>query len=250
MMSSTTCAAACANHPTIFHVTHWKAGSQWVRSVLKHAAPKRFVQPRPNGADPLGGPPVPGAVYAPVYAPYGVFRAAVPESLDQRTFVVIRDPRDTLVSWYFSLLYSHQPISRNIVDSRQELRRLTKSEGLAWLTGKHMMEVSWIQREWIIAGATVFRYEDFRANQQETYQQLFAFCGLPVSALRRRWIVGRHSFVGRTWWRLGRERVTSHLRKGAVGDWRNHFDDDVKRLFKEKHGETLVLAGYENDDSW
>src|SRR3954451_16651687 len=79
MTSSRTCAAACANHPTIFHVTHWKAGSQWVRSVLKYAAPKRFVQPRPNASDPLGGPVVPGAVYAPVYAPYGVFRAAVPE---------------------------------------------------------------------------------------------------------------------------------------------------------------------------
>ena len=49
-------------------------------------------------------------------------RAAVPESLDQRTFVVIRDPRDTLVSWYFSLMYSHDEISQTIVESRKELR--------------------------------------------------------------------------------------------------------------------------------
>jgi lipopolysaccharide transport system ATP-binding protein len=250
MVTSKAHAAACAGHPAVFHVTHWKAGSQWVRSVLRHAAPKRFIQPCNDESGPLGGPVVAGAVYAPVYAPHSRFRAAVPETLDQRTFVVIRDPRDTLVSWYFSLLYSHAPISRNVVDSRQELRQLSKSEGLAWLTGKHLMEVAWIQREWIAAGAPVFRYEDFRANQQETYRRLFEFCELPVSALRRRWIVRRHSFIRRTWWRLGRENVRSHLRKGAVGDWRNHFDDDLKRLFKQSHGETLVLAGYERDDDW
>src|SRR3954454_2070393 len=111
------CSTPDADHPTIFHVTHWKAGSQWVRSVLKHAAPKRFTQPRPAGADPLGGPVVPGgvyspvyaphprpagadplgrpgvpgAVYSPVYAPHSRFQAVVPESLNQRTFVVLRD---------------------------------------------------------------------------------------------------------------------------------------------------------------
>ena len=241
---------ACAGRPTVFHVTHWKAGSQWVRSVLKHAAPERFVQPRPAGPDPLGGPVVPGAVYSPVYAPLSRFRAAVPASLDQRTFVVIRDPRDTLVSWYFSLLHSHGEDDPTVLESREELRQLSKSEGMAVLAGKHMMEVSWIQREWITAGARVFRYEDFRANQQETYRQLFEFCELPVWAFWRRSIVRRHSFIRRTWWRLGRESVTSHLRKGAVGDWRNHFDDDLKRLFKQTHGETLALAGYERDDAW
>lgn len=241
---------SCAGRPTVFHVTHWKAGSQWVRSVLKHAAPRRFIQPQPNEGGLLGGPIVPGAVYSPVYAPHSRFRSVVPESVDQRTFVVIRDPRDTLVSWYFSLLYSHAPISQNIVDSRQELQGLSKAEGLALLIGKHMMEVAWIQREWVAAGARIFRYEDFRANQQETYGQLFEFCELPVWPFWRRSIVRRHSFARRTWWRLGRESVKSHLRKGAVGDWRNHFDDDLKRLFKQTHGETLVLAGYEKDDAW
>src|SRR3954470_13356770 len=99
----TVSSTACTGRPTVFHVTHWKAGSQWVRSVLKYAAPRRFIQPKPSEGELLGGPIVPGAVYAPVYAPHSRFRAAVPECLDQRTFVVIRDPRDTVVSWYFSL---------------------------------------------------------------------------------------------------------------------------------------------------
>ena len=40
-----------------------------------------------------------------------------------------------------------------MVESRRELKQLSKSEGMAVLVRKHMMEVSWIQREWIAAGA-------------------------------------------------------------------------------------------------
>jgi Sulfotransferase domain len=236
--------------PTIFHVTHWKAGSQWVRSILKHAAPRRFVQARPGAEGPIGGPVMPGAIYSPVYTAAAPFRAAVPAHPSHRTFVVIRDPRDTLISWYFSLMYSHAPDEPTVQESRDELRRLSKSDGLALMIRKHLNEVMWIQREWVESGAAVFRYEELRADQQNAFQRIFEFCELDVSDPRRRRIVRRHSFIRRTWWRLGREDVRSYLRKGAVGDWRHHFDDELKRLFKSLHGETLVSTGYEPDDAW
>ena len=33
------------NLPTVFHITHWKAGSQWVAAVLEECAPHRVVEP-------------------------------------------------------------------------------------------------------------------------------------------------------------------------------------------------------------
>jgi hypothetical protein len=236
--------------PSVFHVTHWKAGSQWISSVLKYAAPKRFIRPKSGPLGPLGGPYEKGRIYAPVYAPYSRFREFVPDDPANRTFVVIRDPRDTLVSWYFSLMYSHPEETEHLRKERAELRAMSKSDGLALMTGKHLQEVMWIQREWIQAGARIFRYEDFVAHEQRTFKQVFEFCNLPSTALLRRLIVFRHSFHVRTWWRMGRENTKSHLRKGAPGDWKNHFDDDLKKLFKAQHGETLALAGYERDDSW
>jgi lipopolysaccharide transport system ATP-binding protein len=167
-----------------------------------------------------------------------------------RIFVVIRDPRDTLISWYFSLLYSHGPDEPTVLESRRELCRLSKADGLALMIGCHMQEVISIQRQWIGAGVPVFRYEDLRANQQGEFERIFSYCGLDVSASRRRRIVRRHSFIRRTWWRLGKENVHSYLRKGAVGDWRSHFDDGLKRLFKTNFGETLIEAGYEKDEDW
>lgn len=237
---------------TVFHVTHWKAGSQWVRSILKLAAPKRFIQPTPHPDRPFGGEAVvDGAIYTPVYASHAQFRSAVPDDDDNhRVFVVIRDPRDTLVSWYFSHMYSHKPDEPTVLESRQELRELPKAEGLALMTRKHMQEVMLIQREWLASGARLFRYEDLWADQQAGFREIFDFCGMNVPRVRRQYIVRRQCFTLRTFWRLGRPNPRSHFRKGTPGDWQNHFDEDLKKLFKERYGETLVKAGYERDDRW
>jgi len=40
------------------------------------------------------------------------------------------------------------------------------------------------------------------------------------------------------------------FRKGVVGDWRNHFTDEHKRLFKESAGDLLIQLGYEQNNDW
>ena len=96
-----------ADRPAVFHVTHWKAGSQWVRTVIEQAVPGRIVSTRADQSQFFKEPIRAGGVYTPVYTTYEVFRTVVPKGMNQRTFAVIRDPRDTLVSWYFSMRYSH-----------------------------------------------------------------------------------------------------------------------------------------------
>lgn len=40
------------------------------------------------------------------------------------------------------------------------------------------------------------------------------------------------------------------FRKGQIGDWRNHFNEDLKRCCKESLGPILIELGYERDDDW
>jgi sulfotransferase 6B1 len=40
------------------------------------------------------------------------------------------------------------------------------------------------------------------------------------------------------------------FRKGIPGNWRDHFTEENKRVFKEKAGELLIHLGYEADFSW
>ncbi|MCB2108487.1 MAG: sulfotransferase domain-containing protein [Rhodobacteraceae bacterium] len=41
-----------------------------------------------------------------------------------------------------------------------------------------------------------------------------------------------------------------HVRKGIVGDWRNHFTPEVSRAFHDAVGELLLDAGFEADPDW
>jgi hypothetical protein len=40
------------------------------------------------------------------------------------------------------------------------------------------------------------------------------------------------------------------VRKGIAGDWKNHFDESHKDIFKKNAGEALIRLGYESDMNW
>src|SRR6185369_15120835 len=95
-----------ANMPTIFHVTHWKAGSQWIKKILRTLAPDRYIESQLQIGHFLNSPLQEGKIYTAVYVTKDQFESVeLPKNWCR--FVVIRDLRDTLVSGYFSLKVSH-----------------------------------------------------------------------------------------------------------------------------------------------
>ncbi len=49
---------------------------------------------------------------------------------------------------------------------------------------------------------------------------------------------------------FARERPDKFLRKGAVGDWENYFNDETKSIFNEIAGEELIRLGYVDSLNW
>lgn len=47
-----------------------------------------------------------------------------------------------------------------------------------------------------------------------------------------------------------RPHKSGTFRKGQPGEWRQWFDEDLKRLFKERTGDLLIRLGYERDHDW
>ncbi|MBM3514222.1 MAG: sulfotransferase domain-containing protein, partial [Alphaproteobacteria bacterium] len=43
---------------------------------------------------------------------------------------------------------------------------------------------------------------------------------------------------------------TGHVRKGIVGDWRNHFTPAVARAFHDSVGSLLIDCGFETNRDW
>jgi hypothetical protein len=243
-----------SDQPTVFHITHWKAGSQWVRAVLHEAMPGRYIRVEGDLSNIRPDQLRPGAVYTPVYLPAHGFKEFVPESLPQRRFVVIRDLRDTLVSWYFSVKHSHGRTDAltdsYVLSYRERFDQCSEEEGLIVTLKERLDPIVRIQRSWLRAGELVVRYEDMLADEHGAFKRIFDHCGLDVDPRVRADAVARHSFENRTGRKRGEEDLSAHHRKGVAGDWRNHFTPRVTDAFKERLGQALLEAGYEQSMDW
>jgi hypothetical protein len=235
----------------VYHITHWKAGSQWVRGVFEDACPHLFVYPSPAmQAGVIPDPAHPHAIYSPLYMPRWVFEATPAATQPHRKFIVIRDLRDTLISWYFSLRYTHAPDP--VVNAhRERLSALCEPDGLEYLVSHaDFAGLCSIPASWLDSGDLTIRYETLVESPHETFAQLFEYCRVDVSDERRHKAVDRWLFENMASRPRGQELRTSHMRKGIAGDWRNHFTPALTAAFKERYGDLLMRLGYEPDDGW
>lgn len=265
--------------PAIVHVTHHKAGSQWVAEVLKYSvAPERIVLPLPNVEHFTPATLRVGGFYPAVYLGRPRVEAitkAFPHPM--RKVLVIRDLRDTLISLYFSLRYSH--VEMSLVNyARNRLIQMSEVEGLIYLLGDESAQLSYpgqwteqytgrdeadrstrtwlshiarIQRTWMESDdRLLIRYEELVADEHRAFQRMIEYCEIDVDPAHLQQVINHNSFSARTGRKAGQEDIMSHQRKGIAGDWRNYFTDQLKSEFKVRFGNLLVETGYEESLNW
>jgi lipopolysaccharide transport system ATP-binding protein len=236
--------------PTIFHITHPKAGSQWIHGILRRLEGDRVVRPTPGVGHVLDRPLEPGLIYPAVYLDRERFEELqIPAG--SRRFVVIRDLRDVLVSGYWSWKVSHPLLNDAMTENRATLNELSLHEGLMWMVGRWNNQAK-IVESWIGSGTEVIRYEDLVADDLGILVPLLCDrLELPHSRDRVREAIESARFERRTKGRQrGSEDVGAHQRKGEPGDWRNYVVGPVADAFKERYGQLLIDAGYETDLDW
>ncbi len=239
-----------AGTATVFHITHHKAGSQWVNRILHALAYDRLVLPETDDAQFLQQPIQPGRVYPTVYVTRKQFRQ-VKLPRNSRWFVVIRDLRDTLISGYFSIKHSHAMEADDDLKLRARLLDSSFDEGLLYLLDHWLPDRAAVQWSWAGGPDDVLKYEDMLRRDTEILERvLLGHCRLPVAPERFREAVLANRFERRAGRKPGEEDVASHERKGIAGDWQNHFSDAVARAFKARYGELLVATGYEKNERW
>ncbi len=248
----------------IFHCCVQKTASRWVKLV--------FSDPRILGQSGLTivdyESELPGKVDArrltdrtydepfpadtlvmPLYLSYGSF-CSIPKPAPYRAFFVMRDPRDIVVSWYFSIKYSHSAIG-NVGQLRNKLNDLSLQDGLKFsidsLYGYGLFDslASWIEAPHVDPNVMLVKYEDLTGIRQiETWQVLLEHCKIPVPLDQIQSVLERYSFKGLSGREQGEENTQSHLRKGVPADWLNHFDDEVEAYFTERVGNLPEHLGY------
>ena len=162
----------------------------------------------------------------------------------------MRNPRDVVTSWYFSVKYSHLA-TPEIEPVRRKLNRLNESDGFLYAID-FLREYGLFaaQRSW--AGSAdddvmlVPLEVSISENQVETMQRLLTHCdiAMPVDVLAE--VLKTCSFEALSGRRRGDEQLaTAHYRKGLSGDWHNHFDACAYTRLLDVAGDVLKRWDYE-----
>lgn len=163
-------------------------------------------------------------------------------------FFVQRDPRDILISWFFSNRYSHRPMV-TVNDRREALVQLSEREGIL-ATIDQFDEIAAMLRSWQAAAGDsnvrIVRYEDLTgANALRVWSDILSACDIqvPKDVLRR--VLDTYAFVKISGGRQpGEEDKTHKYRRGLPGDWKNHFDAETAERFRARHGDLAQELGY------
>ncbi len=208
---------------------------------------------------------------------------------EHRGFHLVRDPRDVIVSGYFSHRGTHPTHAwPELVPHREKLQQLSKEEGL-------LLEVEFSEQflskmqSWDYAQPHVLelQQEQFSKDPYTTFLRIFRHLGVldeshynkirwpryllqaTFNIMHRRTSVtprfAMDSFPGERLLGIvydlrfekftggrkrGEEDTKSHYRKGEGGDWVNHFTEEHVAAFKERYGDLAERLGYEENGDW
>lgn len=220
------------------------------------------TQPKAWGADPIDWSAVAGDLskvrngqYATGHFPHSPDAARVLRGLDFRTLVLHRDPRDMAVSDVFYVLSKPEhPQHRRFAqvyptDHARLLLSITGCPGdehgaAVPSAGERLRAYQpWLEDPAVLG----CRFEDLvgprgGGDGERQLQQVM----LIGAFLDRELTEEQAEQVAALAWRP----KSRTFRKGAIGDWVNHFTDEHKAVFKQVAGEPLIALGYERDDGW
>ncbi|MBG0564174.1 sulfotransferase domain-containing protein [Actinoplanes aureus] len=239
-----------SEYVNIYHCAVRKTASQWIKElfsdpiVYRHSGLLTYDPRFYNWSHPRVCPP--DRIALSLFFNRKKFDA-IPKPDKYRAFFVMRDPRDMVVSGYFSTRNSHAPMG-DVLEVRKVLQELPRKEGMLYLIDNLAAKGRFkALRSWAVAPPSeevrLFRYEDLVGEHQANeVDQLMRHCGINIPPAELATLLSRYSFSN-----MNERKAAggvSHYRKGQPGDWRNHFDDDITEAFVKATGNLVERLGY------
>jgi hypothetical protein len=171
-----------------------------------------------------------------------------------RQILLLRDPRDIVVSNSFHMLQDtlnqHHGYYTDKLNNDGE-RLMTSIRGLEGEPGKRLPSIAetlsgylpWLDQPSIL----VVRFEDLIGprgggdpnKQLDEIERISGFVGRPLNR------EGAARIAGKMY-----ARGSLTFRRGQAGDWRNHFSEAHKAAFEEVAGDLLERLGYIRGAEW
>lgn len=253
------------NHSTKTSIIHFsvnKAATQYVKTLLHKIAIDNDLKPVDFNAyafktkhpylDHLSK--VEMNKYKHIFKPkgyvYSVFGGVIYNIDDFNSYDIIlsiRDPRDILVSSFYSTAFSHDvpPITSNKREAFIEKRALTKKMGIDQFAIEESNRVystfsnyhEMLNRK--ENNVTVVKYEDMITNHENWLNKLVSNTDIELSLKLKKSFINNYKKT-----RIKKENKYSHNRKGKSGDFKEKLSPSTIKFLNEKFEMLLKFYGY------
>lgn len=246
--------AADANRPPVFLSTMPKAGSNWMNLMLREllVEGQGYTYCRTRSLSKMN------------ISTYGWHHYNTQDLTDlpspdtTKCIYLYRDPRDHLVS--ISMFYKYGNANATVssfLRKKTELETIelflrgftVESDGLSFdfqsLKNTCLDVLNWLN--WINKNperGLALKYEDLVANTDLSLKLIRNFIGFDASDESISLVAKNHSFKSQTGRKPGQEKKGVHLRKGKVGDWKNHFTPKLTEEFLSDCSDYLQQLNY------
>lgn len=238
----------------LLHCCVHKTASQWIRLILSDPRFYRATGLMPYFAPSMRLLDAAARQSIPQNAVIGSFFTDKQTLLDLdkppewRAFFVTRDPRELLVSRYYSARYSHREMGR-MAELRQEMASMSDEEGLVFLLADRFdlaadRLLSFREPSAADDKIRMVKFEDLTGpDRADHWVELFAGLGIEMP---RSTLTGLLSFYRVQRMRDPRAVGNPTEKYGGAGkkDWRQLFSGKVAEAFERRYGDLPSHLGY------
>ena len=182
-----------------------------------------------------------------LYSAFGGMIEGIPDLEDYKVVLVVRDPRDILVSAYYSIAYSHGAPDKTgnkyaeFMDMRTKARESTIDDFVTWYSDTEH-KIFRRYEELLLekySHAHFATYEEMVLDFPSWLDRLLEYCELKLTPDIRKSIIEENEQL-----RPSKENVQKHIRKGQPGDYRNKLKPETIAMLNEKYASVLKSFGY------
>lgn len=177
---------------------------------------------------------------------FGIIRdptelAKEPWLITRRKIILVRDPRDVLVSLFFSMKGSHRISGGSVAEEIESVKDETKLGLYKFVQSKAAETIFWkysLLCELAAQNSTVFHYEDVIYDKRRLVTDLAKALGTSIDSVQTRAIARRHDEFP------AEADITRNVRQVKPGGWREHLDDKATAAVERLFGKVMLLLGY------
>jgi len=175
-----------------------------------------------------------GFIYGPIR-----WNIAIQNIEKYKILLILRDPRDVLVSYYYSMRYSHVVIHNDILQERELASKMTIDEYVLYVVNEFLIVYRDYMKIFNLSNVKFIKYEDMINNPQQFLKDVQNFLNINLNE------EDYQKCLRELTPNIGKEDVFKHKRSGKTKQFIEKLEKDtVKRLNTILH-DVIEYYGFE-----